>query len=113
MREALWVVALLSAVAVVMGWAQQRFGDAGLWVGTGLSAVADAHAPVVALGALNAAGTLAPAQVVTGVVVAVASNALTRSATAFVAGGRAYGTAVALALLLSTGAAAAMVWWLA
>lgn len=111
-REALWVVALLSAVAVLVGWAQQRFGDAGLWAGTALSALADAHASVVALGALNAAGNLAPAQVVTGVLVAVAANAGTRSVTAFVAGGRVYGLAVALALLLSTGAAAAMAWLL-
>jgi hypothetical protein len=67
---------------------------------------------VVALGALNAAGNLAPAQVVTGVLVAVAANAGTRSVTAFVAGGRVYGLAVAFALLLSTGAAAGMAWLL-
>jgi uncharacterized membrane protein (DUF4010 family) len=109
-REALWVVALLSGVAVVVGWAQQRFGDAGLWVGTALSALADAHASVVALGALNAAGSLAPAQVVTGVLVAIGANACTRSITAFVAGGRAYGWAVATALLLSTAAAAGAAW---
>ncbi len=110
LREALWVVALLSVVAVVVGWAQQRFGDAGLWAGTALSALADAHASVVALGALNSAGQLAPAQVVTGVLVAVGANAGTRSVTAFVAGGRAYGAAVAVALLLSTAAATAVAW---
>ncbi len=113
LREALWVVALLSVVAVLVGWAQQHFGDAGLWLGTALSALADAHASVVALGALNAAGSLAPPQVVTGVLVAIAANACTRSVTAFVAGGRVYGLAVASALLLSTGAAAALAWTLA
>lgn len=111
-REALWVVALLSVVAVVVGWAQQRFGDAGLWVGTALSALADAHASVVALGALNAAGQLGAGQVVAGVLVAVGANACTRSVAAFVAGGRDYAAGVAVALALSTGAAAGCAWWL-
>jgi uncharacterized membrane protein (DUF4010 family) len=108
LREALLVVSLLGAVSVLVGWAQQRFGDAGLLAGTALAALADAHAPVVALGGLSAAGQLSSAEVPTGVLVAVAANAVTRGATAFVAGGRRYGSVVAGALLLSTAAAAAV-----
>lgn len=109
LREAVLVTLLLAGVAVAVTWAQARFGSAGLLVSTALGALADAHAPVAALGALAAAGQIDAAAVREGALVAVAANACTRSVTAFVAGGRVYGLRVALSLLLSTGAAAGMV----
>lgn len=108
LREALVVAALLGAVAVAVAWAQREFGQAGLMASTALAALADAHAPVAALAALFAQGELDAAALRLGVLVAVSANAGTRTLTAFVAGGRGYGAALALSLLASTAAA-----WLA
>jgi uncharacterized membrane protein (DUF4010 family) len=102
LREALVVTVLLAAVAVAVTWAQGRFGSAGLLASTALGALADAHAPVAALGALAAAGQIDATAVRDGTLVAVAANACTRSITAFVAGGRAYGLRVAASLGVST-----------
>lgn len=104
-REAALLALLLAAVAAGVSWAQRSFGALGLYGGTALAALADAHSPVAALGAMQAAGVLAPEAVRNGALLAVATNAVSRSVTAFVAGGSAYGTRVALSLLLSTGAA--------
>ena len=89
---------------------QRSFGALGLYGGTALAALADAHSPVAALGALQAAGTLSAEAVRDGALLAVATNSVSRSVTAFAAGGAAYGSRVALSLLLSTGAAAAVAW---
>lgn len=105
LREALAVAALLGAVAVAVAWAQREFGQAGLMGGTALAALADAHAPVAALAALFTQGEVNAAALRLGVLVAVSANAGTRTLTAFVAGGRAYGAALALSLLASTAAA--------
>ncbi len=106
LREALLVTLLLTAVAAAVTWAQARFGSAGLLASTALGALADAHAPVAALGALQASGQVDTTTVRDGTLVAVAVNACTRSVTAFVAGGRRFGLRVTAALLVSTAAAA-------
>ena len=105
LREALLVTTALAAVAAGVTWAQAHFGAAGLLAGTALGALADAHAPVAALGALHAAGQLDAGQVLDGTLVALAANSVTRSITGFVAGGRAYGVRVAATLAMSTGLA--------
>jgi uncharacterized membrane protein (DUF4010 family) len=105
LREALIVSLLLGAVSLAVGWAQQRFGEAGLIVGAAIGALADAHSSIAALGALHAAGRADTGAVLLGVGVAVATNALTRTATAFVAGGAGYGARVGASLAASTGSA--------
>jgi uncharacterized membrane protein (DUF4010 family) len=106
-REAALVSALLTAVALGVGWAQQRFGDAGVLVATALGAVADAHAAVATLGTLHQAGRVDAGLALTGVLVAIATNSVSRTVTAAVAGGAAYAARVGGSLLLSGGAAAA------
>ncbi len=106
-RDALVMAALLTAVASGVATAQQHFGTRGVLGGAALAALADAHAPVAALAALQAAGKLSPATLVLGAWIAVLANALTRSLAAFTAGGRPYGAVVAGSLGLSTAAAAA------
>lgn len=110
LREAALLALLLGAVTVGVSWAERTFGALGLLGSTALAALADAHSPIAALGALQAAGTLSAEAVRDGALLAVATNAVTRSVTAFAAGGRAYGARVALSLLLSTGAAALAAW---
>ena len=99
---------LLAAVTLIVGWAERQYGSAGLLVGTARGALADAHAPVAALGALHAAGAIDTAAVRDGALVAVAANSCTRSVTAFVAGGFGYGVRVMAVLAASSAAALAV-----
>ncbi|MGE5451339.1 MAG: MgtC/SapB family protein [Acidobacteriota bacterium] len=99
-REAVMVVALLLGGAVVVNAAQQR-GMTGLLLGTGVAALADAHAPVASLMSLFSAGRLTAEQLFLGVLVAISANALTRSAVAGLSGGWRFGVGVALALAVN------------
>ncbi len=105
LREALVVAALLAGVFLLVGWAQQQLGSAGLLTGTALTALADAHAPVAALLTLHDAARLDSHALRLGVLVAVSANGVTRAVTAWVAGGAVFGLRVSLSLLASSGAA--------
>lgn len=105
LREAFVVAALLSGVALVVSWAQDRFGATGLYAGIALAAVADAHAPVATSAALFAAGRLAEAPLVHCLLLAIGVNTVTRTVTAFAAGGRPYALCVSAGLFAGTGAA--------
>lgn len=106
LREAFLVTLVLAVVSVLVAWAQRHYGSAGVLLGSAIAALTDAHAPVAALAALQAAGQLDSETLLHGVLLAVAANAVTRSVTALVAGGVNFGLRVAASLLLSTGAAA-------
>ncbi len=112
LREALVVAALLAGVFLLVGWAQQHLGSAGLLTGTALTALADAHAPAAALLTLHDAARLDSQALRLGVLVAVSANGVTRAVTAWVAGGAVFGLRVSLSLLASSAAAVlmAMLW---
>jgi len=110
LREALIVAALLAVVSLGVTWAQRLLGEAGLLGGTALAALADAHAPIAALAALHGSGRVDSATLLTGALVAVSANAVTRALTAWVAGGAAFAGRVALSLLLSCSGAWAVAW---
>jgi len=110
LREALIVAALLAVVSLGVTWAQRLLGEAGLLGGTALAALADAHAPIAALAALHGSGRVDSATLLTGALVAVSANAVTRALTAWVAGGAAFAGRVALSLLLSCTGAWAVAW---
>lgn len=112
LREALVVAALLAGVFLLVGWAQQQLGSAGLLTGTALTALADAHAPAAALLTLHDAARLDSDALRLGVLVAVSANGVTRAVTAWVAGGAVFGLRVSLSLLASSGAAVlvALLW---
>lgn len=103
-REALLVAALLSAITLVVGWAQRSFGVQGVFAGALLSALADAHASIAALGTLHSSGRLAADDATLAVLLALSANALTRAVVAFASGGRAFGARLALSLAASTAA---------
>jgi len=105
LREAATVGGLLIAGAVVVNLAQQQ-GDMGLMLGTAVAALADAHAPMVALMSMSGGGQIGPELAMSGVLLAISVNSVTRSVAAWVAGGRAYGLGVAAAL----GVNLALVW---
>ncbi|MEK6668003.1 MAG: MgtC/SapB family protein [Pseudomonadota bacterium] len=105
LREAATVGALLIAGAVVVNLAHQR-GDLGLMLGTGIAALADAHAPMVALMSMSGTGLIGHDAAMSGVLLAITVNSATRGVAAWVAGGRVYGLVVAAAL----GVNVALVW---
>ncbi|MET3494439.1 MgtC/SapB family protein [Variovorax boronicumulans] len=112
-REALAVALALALVALLVGTAQQHFGDAGLQVGIALAALVDAHAPVASLASLHAADALSTDRFIRGVLVAVGTNTLTRCAVALTVGGRNYALRVTAALMASLACACAVAVWLA
>ncbi len=100
-REALIVAALLLGISVVVHALQARFGTQGLWVGTALAALVDAHAAAASGFALHAQGTLADTLALQTLWLSVAVNSASRSAVAFATGGGRYGVRVSVALLAS------------
>ena len=94
------MAALLLAGAVVVSLAQQH-GVRGLLWGTGVAALADAHAPMASLLSLYGASQLSAAHLLTGLMVAVSANAVTRAGAATLSGGRRFGLGVAAALVLN------------
>lgn len=107
LREAILIALLLAGVALLVGQAQRWFGTSGVLVSTSLAALGDAHAPIASLLSLFAAGHLDAATLLTGTLLAVATNTLTRVVTAGVTGGRAYALRVGSALLAGLAAAVA------
>ena len=112
LREAAIVAALLLVVSAVVAWAQGQFGSGGLWAGTALAALADAHAPIAAAFALHQAGTLATGDTLRAALLAVSVNTASRCVVAVIAGGPRYAWRVARVLLLSAAAAWAALLWL-
>jgi uncharacterized membrane protein (DUF4010 family) len=110
LREALSVAALLLGVSVLVAWLQGRFGLQGVWAGTALAALVDAHAPLAAAFGLHAQGRLGADAALQTTLVAVGVNSLSRCGVAFAAGGVAYGARVAAALIASAAAAGIALW---
>lgn len=104
-KEALQVGALLVAGAMLVQWAH-AFSDAGLLIGVGIAAIADAHAPVAALWGMRDAGGLSADELLHGTLVAISVNAGTRTIAAWAAGGARYAAGIGAALGLSL----AVVW---
>jgi uncharacterized membrane protein (DUF4010 family) len=112
LREALLVSVLLTAMTAGVGQAEQWAGASGVLLGTGLAALADAHAALAAVGALVGSQRLPEAVGVMAVLIAISVNTASRSLVGYVSGGAAYGSRVTLALWASTGAAWATGWGL-
>lgn len=110
LREALVIAALLSGVTLLVSAAEQHFGNAGVYAGALLAGLAEAHAPVAAQLALEAAGRIDAHTLQTGTLLAIGANSLTRSVVALLAGGGVFALRVAGALAAGALAAALGVW---
>ena len=108
-REAVSVAVFLLLVSGMVAWAQAHLGAGGVLSGAALGGLADAHAPVAALAALRSAGGLSAELLGQGLLLAFASNSLTRTVTAALAGGPAFALRVA-AVLWPSWAVAALVY---
>ncbi|MCO5123798.1 MAG: DUF4010 domain-containing protein [Rhizobacter sp.] len=105
LREALLVAALLSAVTLVVAWAERHYGAAGVFTAATIAGFGDSHAAVLSTAGLLAHGGLTEADFVRCVLLAISANTLTRVVVAWVAGGRPYAWRVGAGLALGTGAA--------
>lgn len=105
--EALKVSALLVAGAVLVQWAHTTFPDAGLLLGVGVAAIADAHAPMAALLSMHRADGITDVELVQGLILAIGVNSVTRTSAAWLAGGARYAMGLALPFVLSLAAAGA------
>ncbi len=106
-REALGLAALLGLSALLVGAGQAGLGEGGRLGATALAALADVHSAAAALAALAAARTITAGELAQGVLLAVAVNALSRTALAALTGGPAYALRVGAALLAGVLAALA------
>jgi len=112
LKEAALIALLLSGVTVAVSWAEQRFGSSGLLGAVGLTGLADAHAPVASLAGLVHAGQIDARLMCQGVLIAITSNSLTRSLTAWLARGPRFALIVSSVLFSSLALAAALLWLL-
>lgn len=110
LKEAAIIALLLSGVAVLVSWAEKQFGSAGLMAAVALTALADAHSPIASLAGLADSGKIDARLMCQGVLIAIASNSLTRAVTAWLTGGRRFAGIVAAVLFTSLALAAALLW---
>ena len=112
LKEAAIIAVLLSVVAVLVSWAERKFGSSGLFAAVALAGLADAHSPVASLAGLAHAGQIDAELMCRGVLAAIASNSVTRSITAWVSGGRRFAAIVAAVLFSSLALAAGLLWFI-
>ncbi|HRH16715.1 MAG TPA: MgtC/SapB family protein [Aquabacterium sp.] len=99
-REAV-IVALLLVGGAVLVHGAQAYGVSGVFMGTGLAAVADAHAPVASLLSLFEGGRLSADHLLIGLMVALSVNGATRTIAALVTGGPRFAMGVGGSLLVN------------
>ena len=108
-REALAMASMLFVITLAVSYAQRQFGQTGLMLSVVVTGLADAHSSVASLSALFAAGQLARADLILGVLLAITANSGTRLVVALASGGWASGLRVGLAL--ASGLAGAWMAW--
>lgn len=89
--HALLFVALVSAILLVAAILQHWFGDAGALAAAGVSGFADAHASAASIAQVFNAGQVDPDVAGLGVLIGFATNTVSKTTIAFVAGGRSFG----------------------
>ena len=95
------IVALLLVGGAVLVHSAQAYGVSGVFMGTGLAAVADAHAPVASLLSLFEGGRLSADHLLIGLMVALSVNGATRTIAALVTGGPRFAMGVGGSLLVN------------
>jgi uncharacterized membrane protein (DUF4010 family) len=110
-RQALLVALMLTGVTLLVSQADRLFGARGTLASVALAGLADAHAGVTAVAALQAQGRLGAAAAGSAVLLAIAANGLTRVVVAASTGGRRFAGWVALGLLMAVAAAGAVLAW--
>jgi uncharacterized membrane protein (DUF4010 family) len=99
-RGALLLGATIATVQLVAAALQAWLGPRGLLLAGAVAGVADTHAPAVSFASLAADGSIAVAQAEWPILLALASNTVSKAVVALLAGGRAFARPVIAGLAL-------------
>ncbi len=105
LKGALLLGATIAVVQLVAATLRAWLGEGGLLLTAAVAGLADTHAPAVGFATLSAQGSIAPAQAVLPVLVALTTNTLSKAVVAAAAGGRTFARPVIgglVAVLLAT-----------
>ncbi|MBU6249309.1 MAG: DUF4010 domain-containing protein, partial [Xanthomonadaceae bacterium] len=100
LKGALLLGATIAVVQLVAAALRAWLGEGGLLLAAGVAGLVDTHAPAVGFATLSAQGSIAPAQAVVPVLVALTANTATKAAVAVASGGRAFARPVIGGLLV-------------
>jgi len=100
LKGALLLGATIAVVQLVAAALRAWLGEGGLLLAAAVAGLADTHAPAVGFATLSAQGSIAPAQAVVPVLVALTANTATKAAVAAASGGRAFARPVIGGLLV-------------
>ncbi|AND71016.1 hypothetical protein ATSB10_35620 [Dyella thiooxydans] len=90
LKGALMLGATIAAVQLVAAALRAWLGDGGLLLTAAVAGLADTHAPAASFATLSAQGSIAPAQAVVPIVVALTTNTVSKAVIAAAAGGRTF-----------------------
>lgn len=106
LSHALMLAGLMAVLLLLSAWLNIRFGAAGVLMTAAVAALVEVHAATVSVAQLAATGEMPLADACWGLVLLLATSALSKTVLAFASGGRRYGQRVAFGLLLMPSAAA-------
>lgn len=85
----------VTALTWAAAWLAHRHGEGGALLGIGLGGFADAHSATASAGALSVEGVLPPSMALAAILLALATNTMTKIAVAATTGGARYAAALA------------------
>lgn len=100
LKGALILGATIAAVQLVAAALRAWLGDGGLLLTAAVAGLADTHAPAASFATLSAQGSIAPAQAVAPIVVALTTNTVSKAVIAAAAGGRTFARPVIAGLMV-------------
>lgn len=106
------ILAIIIAIALLISAALKMwFGQAGLVLASGVSAMADVHAATISVASLALSAKLAPSDTVIPILVAFSVNSTSKVVAAYLTGGRVFAGKVTLGLLIQV-SSVWIAWWL-
>jgi uncharacterized membrane protein (DUF4010 family) len=100
LSHAMLLAGLMALLLLASAWLQRHFGPAAVLAATSAVALVEVHAAAASIAQLVGNGSLDLDPATAGLVLLLAVSALAKGLVAFLAGGRAYGSRVALGLLV-------------
>lgn len=110
-RQALTFAAIVCAILLLSAGVHRWLGDAGVGIAAGVSGFADLHAAAASVAQLAASGAIAPDGIGTPVLIALATNSLSKLLMAWLRGGRGFLLRLLPGVALIVTAFAAGLWW--
>jgi uncharacterized membrane protein (DUF4010 family) len=110
LSQALLLAALIGGLLLLSAWLQHWMGAGGGMLAAVVVSLAEVHAAAASVAQLFQAGSIQPQQAQWSLFALLATSSLAKIAVAFVAGGRRYGSRVAIGLCTALAASATVTW---